>query len=160
MQDTPSKPPAVKGRKSLVGILRVVLALSLLALAVSVPRLFKKSSPEPTPQAAVEPTAPEPTTGPPRVRSKAWLAAHKTDRFARAPARDADRAALIGASNLWASVASPTRSGYLIAARLPELRAGIDGVLARFEPPVFTLRSFAINQKSQPFIKAKLGILG
>ena len=61
----------------------------------------------------------------------------------------ADRAELIGhyafpldgfqlraASNLWASAGSSVESGYLRAARIPELRAGWDGVLARFEPSV------------------------
>src|SRR5947209_12084761 len=41
------------------------------------------------------------------------------------------------ASNLWAAAGSPSQSKKLIWRRLPELQSGVDGIVARFEPPAF-----------------------
>lgn len=140
----PSQPSNAPGHA--VGfIIRAALVVSLIAMVASAARLFRKKPLEETPQQSLaeqDVTArPEPSPAPkPR---KPFLGGEsrqfrpvQTQRITP-PGLSAES----GASNLWAAVGSaptPTpATGFLMAARLPELQNGIDGVVTRFEPPVF-----------------------
>ena len=123
-------------------ILKIVLVVSLVALVASVPRLFRKKSPEVQQAAEAEEQAvPEPEETPrvppePRPMMRREETPSRTV-SARQP-RSTAPTPVQATSNLWASVASPrAESGYWMASRLPELRPGAEGIGLRFEPPVF-----------------------
>ena len=131
-----SQPPNEQDPLPVGFILKVALTLSLVVLAVSVVKFFQRKDANATAaataeQAAPETSEPEPAFRPPPRRSDPRPVSPLRAAARPTPARP--EYLLQSASNLWASA----ESDYLRAARIPELRAGWDGVLARFEPSVY-----------------------
>jgi len=120
MQDVLSKPESTQARDSYAPVLKVVLVISLLALVASVvhwvkrPRAKAMESAETVAEAMV---AASPT---PVRRLVAERPVTTRPRIAPRPDTRAYNAA-------WGTAVTVPTSNYLVAARLPELQAGIGG---------------------------------
>jgi hypothetical protein len=132
MQHTLSKPEPTQGRHSYAPLLKVLLVVSLLALVASLvhwikrPRANAVESTETVPQAeAMVAASPAPVR---RLAAERPVATQP--RIVSRPNTRAYNAA-------WGNAVTVHKSNYLVAARLPELQAGIGGLMARLEPLVY-----------------------
>ena len=140
MQERISLTPPERGGNTVSVVLKIALIVSLVGLIVSVPRLFKKKPPETVASPEAEAAASQPPELSPKTASARPTQAREPFWPRPAPVEtvgSSSSSVTPAASNLWASGGAAPSSGFLMASRLPELRVGIEGVMARFEPPVF-----------------------
>ena len=140
MQVNSPQPSSGPGGDGVRLLFKVTAVLALLLVGFSAVKIVGKKYPAPGAAiAGQEPSSepapePEPPMPPPRTAPSERANARPANIRTTVDSGLGDEAI---ASNLWAAAGAPSGSKKVIWRRLPELQTGVDGVIARFEPPVF-----------------------